>query len=654
MNYNARDLAVGVSEDDIWNIPKTNHQVTFDDGTVTMSWQKVIYSHYYWRLHREFPGAPIVQAHALIGDYSHSVHLNLGSRLFWDVKEGCNSRDPNLVWAMSKVWCEITNSIYNMACTRLSTYATTACIYDIVEVLEDPEVAKAKREYMERVPGSNYTLPESEIKSGIDNVHSIVKDTLYGKGGKHLSHNGLRKLCKAGIINPGQMLQLIGPRGFLHDIDGNIFKYPIDVGYSEGLFSLYDSAIESRSAARALFMNTNPLRASEYFNRRMQLLCSVVHSVVGKSCSGWRTIPTMVGDDDDMLLKGKNYMEGKKVITITGSTKHLAGKVIQLRSMIGCNNEDSQTVCETCLGWTHNIIQPRTNVGYALSTASCAKLSQLMLSTKHYEASAASKYLKLGGSSNRWFRQDPKDKSRLHIRKEQLKRRPLIRIDSRCTKHLNQINEVDVEELAASRITECNQIGIVTVDSNGEVNGPFDVVKMELGGAGAYLTTEALRFIKSKGWTSGSGYIEFSLEGWNDKDALFCTPRRGDNIHLFLKEIESFITPSNKSERGIKQFSTGGGALAEFVSLMRKRLDINIVLAEIFIRACMAQGSDTRNYLLPRANDEFRFVPATECLYNRSLAVMLAFEYQQRSILDPNWFEARPRVTHMLDNILEH
>lgn len=650
--YHARDLVDHYTESDIWNLPEGKHTVIFDDGKLEMPLNRIIFSHYYWRLHREFPGAPIKTSHAMTMQYVSSTHLTLGAKIFWDVYNGTRTRSKNLIWDMSKIMYEIGNAIYNMVCTRLSSQVTTASIYDVIDVLEEPRVCEAKDKYAKVVAETNYDGPT--VENAIKETHQAVEEVLYGDDAGTLKGNNIRKLCRSRIVNKGQMLQLVGPRGFVNEVNGDVFKYPVDVGYAEGMFNLYDSAIESRSASRSLFMNTDPLRKSEYFNRRMQLLCSVIHSVKGTSCKGFVTVPYLVQAENKELLRGKFHMVGGQAEPIWGNIKPLVGRVIQLRSMLGCNNKDPQTVCRTCLGWSANIIPPKTNIGYALTTELCAVISQLMLSTKHYEASSASKELELDVTGRMWFRKGRTDQSKIYLKKDMVKKNPIIRLDLDSVKLLNQILNVDVSELPASRITNCSSIAIVASNDEGAPIGPLDIAHLELSGSGVSLSSDVLQYLKDHGWTSTSSYIEFRLDKWDIDKPLFNTPRRGDNIFLFMKEVESFIVPGKESERCITEYHSRGQALSEFVLLLSKCLNFNIVEAEIFIRACMKMGGDEKDFRLPRANEEFEFVNATKCLSYRSLTSMLAFEHQTRYIFDPDWFLPKPRMKHMMDDFLKH
>ena len=82
-------------------------------------------------------------------------------------------------------------------------------------------------------------------------------------------------MVKSGLVPDDQTAQSLIARGYLTDIDSTIFKKPI-VSFLDGLISLEDKAMESRSAAKALIFSGTNTADSEYFSRELQLLVSTL------------------------------------------------------------------------------------------------------------------------------------------------------------------------------------------------------------------------------------------------------------------------------------------------------------------------------------------------------------------------------------------
>jgi hypothetical protein len=84
-------------------------------------------------------------------------------------------------------------------------------------------------------------------------------------------NNGLIKLIKLKLLSFNQVLQIVGPRGRVSDINGTIFPYPINSSYFEGIKTTWASLIETRSATISCMNTKTPIQDTETCNRRMAL-----------------------------------------------------------------------------------------------------------------------------------------------------------------------------------------------------------------------------------------------------------------------------------------------------------------------------------------------------------------------------------------------
>lgn len=655
---NVHDLVFNYDRLMIRRIPEGFYLVQFDDQEVKMSNRQILVSWYYWEMYRLFPGPPVLSTTAITGLYHSGTHREVGSVLIWHVfnwHQGSVS-----LWDLSQLFLEIGNELYNVQCIELSEYVTSASLYDIHEIINEPSIKKAKEDFLRISAEGNYS--ESVVSPAIKEVYDKISDVLY-KDLNYLRHNGVKKLCMAGLVNKGQMLQLVGIRGYVHDINNRVFPYAIDTSYAEGFDTLYDSMIESRSASRATLAVKDPLQKSEYFNRKIQLAAMVVkdHVHIPGGCTGYVTVPYLVEEHDLTLLKGKYHMVNDQPELIWDSILHLVGKTIQLRSVTGCGCEDVQTVCNICLGWSHNIIPPKTNLGFYASTPLCALISQTILGTKHHEGSAPSKDVHLDQIAKNWLTKNSKNPDLIYINTSMMKNPIKIRIDSEYTTRLSQILHTDVSELPPERITCIPDFGIAMADKEGRVNGAFDIVRMEVSGMGIHLSAETLKYLKTFGWDSGKGYIEITIDPkqWNTKWPVFNIPKIGDNIMTFFNDIKSFLEGGEKTQCRVTRFNTRGAAISELISILRRRLnkdtrqEFNIVQVEIFIRAMMMVNLNNRQYELPHPSQEFHFVSLPQAIANRTMTSMLAFEGQAANILSTKWLNPNQKTQHPMDAILD-
>lgn len=646
------ELAQNFNNETIWDhIPEGYHEVEFEDGILRLDEGRILYSHHFWRLFVKFPGAGIKRDHALQGRFESGTQMALGGKIFHDVYTGAHRRKELTFWDMSETFYEIANDLYNNHIVHLSEYVVSGCALDLLDVIDHPEIAKAKENFRKRnVEGYVDTF-------GVDDVHQVINHVLYGENGE-LEGNEMKSIAQCDVVGKGSMKQLMGPRGGVYDLDGRLFDPTIENGYFEGLNANIDSLMEKCSATRALSMNEKPLQDSELFNREMQLTCSTILRAEGKSCKKFRTVKWTVKADEGKLLWGKNHMvDGKPVMIDDDNFGDLVDTTIEYRSIATCGNKNPQTVCRCCLGWSARAVPPETNLGYALCTGNNAVITQLMLSTKHFEANGTSMHLDLEDGFDKdtsdWLFNGLENKRELYLHKNKRHKRPMFKLELKAVKNLNTIMGIDIDELAPDRITSVEEMQVCPTDKDGNIDGLNTNLNLTVAGGGSCLSSHVLKYIKRNEWGSNNKFVFITLgDDFDFTKPIFVTPRRGDNIQLFLEEVKGFLTRASKSHTKVTDYTSVGACLQEFVNILHRRLSFNIVTAEIFIRACMTVDHPNGDWRLPTTDQPFVFASVLDCLKNRSLAGLLAYEQQNKAMLRPDLYQDAGRMDHPLDSLL--
>ena len=633
---------VSYTTEAMWALPPGQYDVEFDDGVRRMTSRELILSHYFWRVHLEFPGTPMLLEHSVYADsWTSSTHFKIETSLLDSMHIDI---DTSEIWSLAKVFYEINNAIFNMEGTRLTEYVTTGSLYDICSVLRNRRIKTAKDSYHAAIAAEE---PTETMEAEIQKVHTVVEDVLY-KDKDELSGNNIKLLTSVDIFSKGQVLQLLGIRGYLHDIDNGVFSQPIHTGYAEGMNTVYDQAIESRSGTRAQMNNKGPLEDSEYYNRKMQMCGSITTRAADHPCVGFETIKTYVDTGDLTLLKGKYHMLNGQPVMIWNTVEHLVGKTIDLRTITGCGSSNVQHVCPICTGWSYKIVPPVTNIGHAFISALCAIISQLILSTKHYEASKAAMRLLLEQNSVKWLKIFASNSNTIFLTLQAARRNPILRFSTDGLSRLGNILNIDIEDLSVGTITSCKMMNI-RASKEGVGMGLDDDIKLEIVGSGCSFSGELLEYLKINGWVNHGKYIEFTLTDWDYKKPLLLVPYKGDNVTLFFKEVSGFVMPAEKSISKITNYRTRSAAVSELTRIIRQRVNVNIVLIEMFVRACMVVSDNDVN--LPHSTGPFKFTSLANVLKARSLSPMLIFEGQYNQLLNPSWYEDKPRHEHMLDQL---
>ena len=652
---NIKDLVYKYSELEIWGLPDRWFTIVFEDGEFRANTAQIQYSWYYWEFFRQYPGIPLIKAILCPRYYDTSTHVKMGTFLIWYVYNAAKTMGlVQDIWDISKIFCEIGNDIHNAHCIFLGEYVTTGSVYDLIEIMDEPEIKEAKETYIREVEACNYS--EYKVPKLINDVHKIISNVLFNRR-DILTNNNVKKLCMMGLLNAGQMNQIIGPWGYVTDINDRPFPYPINTGYLEGLHTTYDILTESRTASVAMLMTKTPLEDSEYFSRRVQIAAMVVLNYVHieGGCMGYKTIPHLVSSCDEKMLRGKYHMVSGKPVMINRDINHLVGTVIELRSITGCGHSNPQEICSVCLGWVTNIIPPNANLGYFICTRLNNIISQLMLSTKHYLESSQGKLLQLNAHSSKWFKVKTHNPHSVYLQDKYSNKTVSIRVENKYVKLLAQIMHTEVDELPISQLTCIPALSIIQLDDEGNDLGIPDVLTLEVSGTGVSLTNELLEYLKRNSWTVDKNCIEFKLTNWDTSIPVFSSPKKSDNITIFFNTLSGFIDDEKTGNSKISDFKTAGGALSELTRILRDKIStFNFIQVEILVKMLMCDINSPGGYKLPTSSDEYTFKGLPSTILNRSISGAAAYEDQHKVFGSNNkWYNKDVPMAHPFDALLK-
>jgi len=649
--------------------------ISFDDGEFLTNEKEVIYSSYTWDYHRRYPNTPLLKKHhirSVIGNdrISSKTHLKLIGNCLWSVYDTYkfNTVDRvKLLDDLARLAYEITNHMYNDMTYRLEEYVTSIDIIDFINVAKHPRILKAMNEV-------------EPTQNSISYVYSEIKDVLFKD--ISLDNNPLIKATRSSIVDANQVMQCIGPRGFLTDIDSNQFKKPIMRGYVHGLRSLHDSAVESRSASKSLAFSTGTLEKSEYFSRRQQLICQNVKNLHMVDCGSthyllWKVRdakPETAEDDIDQVfdvdakeneyfnktnqsdlatIAGKYYLDesSNTLKVIQKSDAHLIGQTIKIRSVVaGCMHPDPSGVCEVCFGETSLAIPAKTNLGHATCVSMTEKISQIVLSIKHLDGNAAvegivlkpyeRKYLTTTFNSNLYY-----------LNKDIRDKKPCIIINPEGAFGLTDINLVDdIESLNISRISEFKSITVSTSDNKGT-----DIITLgvSIGKRLANMTHDLLKHIKDNGWSvTDDGLYLIDMSGWDYSLPILSLPMRhfsmGDHMHEIAEMLEATVKDMKYRDSVVSPTAM----LIEFHDLVNRRLSINLAILEIVIYSSMIVSASNNDYSLPKPWTDSGLGVMRLLLSNRSLAPSMAYERHKTAITSPSNYININRPDHIFDSLI--
>lgn len=636
----ARELAA-MPKDLLWALPDTDLTIVFDDGEVIADQRQAIFSAYMWGIYNVLPQTPALKKH-FIGKQrvGTDTHLKLINQVRWDAFDAYGQDLDNE--KLSHYCLKLVNEYYNDMTENLEPDVTTLGIFDIMDVMAHPDVMEVN---------TNVSSSDKSIVHAHRTIERVLKDP------NELTDNILACSVRSGLVKIGQVLQCVGPRGSVTDIDSNIFPYPTQAGFAMGLYRFYDSIIESRTAAKSLTFTEKPLQDTEYFNRRLQLLAATLRDIYDGDCGTQEYLLWQMSAGDLAAFAGKYYLKDDGTLgTIYDNEecrKALVGKSIKIRSVLHCNTPDSGFVCATCYGEMERSIPHNTNIGHVAATSLCKQASQQVLSVKHLDTSASSSGLRLSDYEQRYVRIGS-DPNLLFLAQRLEGQKVMLYIKGAEAERLSEVKTADnVEILLPTHISQLVQVGFRVEHENGKPEGDF--VQVSNGSRTSSLSREMLAYLRNHSWKlTEDGDIEIDLSKWDVDMPLFSTPRRQENMLDYMATIEKFLKAVKRggSVKSLKDFDTVDDALRGFYELVSSRLFVNIVHQEILVKVCQVRSSRDRDYRIPLQGNKLEFGKFDFNIFNRSEGPAMAYQNHKQQWNNPATYLVTKRPPHPLDTIL--
>jgi hypothetical protein len=641
--------------------------IRFADGELDVSDRTTIYSSYIWDFFRRYPDTPIQKKHHvadLMGgkELSSNAHLKLIERVLFSVYDAYEGRfvdKKELLNDLAKLTYEVTNQLYNELTLRCEEYVTSLDITDFVAITTHPQIDEASA-----------NMPPTE--EGIKGQYELIAEHIYKN--PMFKDNPLAFACRIGVARMNQVLQCVGPRGFLTDMDSRVFTAaPVTTGYVQGIRKMWDSMVESRSATKSLMNAVKPLQDSEYFSRRQQLICMNVKHLQPGDCGSqcylrWpvrgkrRMGPKNQVESDLKTLEGKVYLDEttQTLKKIKISDTHLENTTILIRSPVaGCAHPDPYGICETCYGEGSLSIPANSNLGHIACVNMTAIIGQNILSTKHFEGSAGVEGIVLTSAMQLKYLRTLINGNRYYLNEKLKGKKFWIVIPAHLAPGLPDIDLVDnVDMLNLTRISEFDSFNLVIDLGEGALDRiPLDVhVKSRL----SNMTYDLLRHVKKTGYSLNTlpdasqntpEYV-IDMSGWDFDKPIFSLPMSQYNTSDHQGEIAKILEATAEDIEMRSEKIDPNNMLIQLHDLVNQRLSVNLASLEVILYSSMVVSAVENNYDLPRAKDQKGIGVMKMLMKNRSLSAQLGFQDHHNTLIDPQSFIQKRRMNHLLDGVM--
>lgn len=647
IKYHMAEL-INWSLEDLRAHPQVPIVVICDDGEVETIIEEIILSWFLWELHRRWPKTPCMTYHHFAGvTITPHSHLDILGKIQKDCFLANRVEEYDSLLPYNAVVFAAYNNLYNFMAGELTSFMTSISILDYIEVLDHPDI-KAANDKIQSLEG----VSDRDIKEAYDTITEVLdRDGV-------LEGNALRRAFKHRMVSIAQILQDIGPRGFVTDIDSHIFPKPIRTGYAVGLRELPDYLAESRTASTAEIMTGSPMQASEYLNRLLQLSVSRVKELDRMDCGATELAPWFVDTYPKLKdLEGMYFFNedtGVQEPIDPKKHKHLVGENIRLRTVFNCLHPKRDAICAKCFGELSHNIHDNDNIGHISTIEFQSGQSQQILSYKHYTGSSsvfgiyidaiAEKYFKITNDTRHIkFQPNISLKGvRLLVPRHSIRGfEYLLRIDGWSQVSPGRISWVDEIILMPNPDTD-DMIPMTVADDTNKV----------------HFTLDALKFLSSTEYIiKDNGDYVFDITNWDISKFVFGIPKVQFDVLEYTKMLETFVKGPESGERiktqqTIMDFDNPIGALATFHDLVAQRLSTPLTHLQVVLLSTTCENPAGGDYRLPKDRMKGVFTSNNTIMRNNSAAVALGFQNQEKDIYKPESYIGDPRPSHPIDTLL--
>jgi len=647
---------------DLLNGLSQGHNVLFEDGVVTyMTTKEIIVTRYFLDLVSGYENLSITSEYNVVkyytsGMYNAKTHNKFFSMMLHDivykVLKPINGVTQDVLGDIYKAMYIIVQNIYSELLYNIVEYSTSMSIVDLLDIQLDKKL-------MDSIEKVRDVMTVESIEESYDILDGVMRNDV-----KH-KDNPVAKAYVSGMVNANQAKQVLGPRGYVTEVDSSIFKYPIASSFTLGMRNLYDMATESRSGAKALFLSNKAIQDSEYFARELQLATMVIEDLVFTDCGNTDYIDWYVKEPEEaegrVIYNGDlGNLVGKHFIDpdtgnygyITKDMTHLYGKTIQIRSSLNCRLPNKHQVCSACYGELCYGVGKNDNLGHLSSVTLSKPVTQSLLSTKHLTSSANSSSVVLDDIGKRFF--IVKDKNGYAFNPALMKSK-----DSKFKIVINQEQCYGLKDLRKgkpintinpARTTRIEEITMLV--ETGDKSESFPIAIKD-GSRYGYLELKFLDYVVNQGYeTDDYGNYVFDMSKWKYTSPLIRLPEVEFSFFTLSKDIKSLLKTRNVLKGGVSK-DTPESLLSKLFTMVNARLSVNMASLEIIVYAFVVQDLGDNNYDMGRNSPNPQLGSMKAIIDERSAGTSYAWNALIAKIQHPNIFKLDNKPASPLDVLLK-
>jgi hypothetical protein len=664
-----RDI-IKQTKEEVW-LPKKENRVAivdleFDNGDIveTNEWYNSI-SWYYLQILSRFPQVTInKEMHLGLRSTSSRTLMEIISTIsaavFNEVEE---SNSPSFCEYFGGIIYARHSDMYNDCGAdtgMIPEYVDMSDIFDYYAIANLPEIKEANAK----------VLPNPE---SIDNCSVEL--------GKILTDYADQYSCAShyadSLYNQKQVMQIFGVVGYRNDVGGNIFPRPITTGILAGMRDPYDILIDSVTASIALLNTEEPLQASEYSNRRSDLLAMHIRFIEQGDCGNtdFTLIPkSIVTRLNPKVFYGLQVANNKGIFTFTReNAKELMKGDLRVRTVISCKHPDPSKRCSTCYGSLGKQIPQYTNIGNVAQVVWGDKKTQTTMNYNHLAGSSNVSKISMGEDDLFVLTPTPDNLAILinsdfaKLVKNTKGAELFIEVATKSLRNLGEINHNDINSINVfntSNLLKANFI--LRIPDQPDLKYSINLC---FGSRESSFSRSALKHILKTNYTiNARGQYVFDFTNYAMDKALFNLPNKFDHTLVTIRACDQVLLggASDSREGGSK-----GGAIKYFkgcklvpvhkhpnkhVALLSLIEFFNSIYAihtthiAVMLAAYLCKGPN--DYRMATGDEPYVLGTYSNIMLKRSLGVAMAYQSQEAPFVDPLRYLGEEVDPHPLDQML--
>lgn len=607
--------------------PKGRCIVKCMDGDAEMPVKAMILHLPFWQVYKSL-GYDIYKKHIFFdrGPYNKSVYKKIMHRIYRDITNE-EENDIEYFKRVKEALWQCINNIDDFGTMELDEYLCTCSIIDLAEIATDPKVQELRNVDIDE---SNGTVI---IKQRLSDANKKFIELLSHRG--NLPNDNLTDFIEIGALKNDQVGQCILSYGLRTEIDDKLMRRPVHGSSISGYMDILDYALDNQAARKSIYMTHDAIRKSQYTSRKFAILMSILQQLYKKPCGTKTLLPWMFTEENYNKCFGKIFVLKDKpdeefILTDTNFEKFL-NKEILMYSPMTCTHQNG--ICSKCFGILSKNYTEGINIGISCASNLTAIISQLILSTKHYNTATPEVYAIPEGAVD-FFRNG---KNGLWFTQPILKNLKNLELGVFYKDIHGSIS--DLQQMSDELDVPVHRYSsIESILFKDKKSGNISELVLTNEGMTPHLTIAFLRYMKSK----------FS-EMEQDKEVLWIpmdeslvkqpipilnSVIKNNSMMTYVENITNFVEKTQ-----LQKYHDASLALKDFSNLIFDKVkDINIVQIEALLRAHMVTSNT--NYMLPVVTDTKKviFKKTKDCISERTIAGQLIFEKHNLHFAEPRTY----------------